>query len=111
MLDARSPRIDLSLTIWTLVLIGLVLVEIRRLPPGFTALLVPYLVVMARQRIIGLRQRDQNEPAMSLNDAAGSPSRDEPEGCADSPGSGDRSGCDDAPMPESPRPTEEPVTP
>src|SRR5262249_15111345 len=36
---------------------------------------------------------------------------DEPEGCADSPGSGDRSGCDDAPMPESPRPTEEPVTP
>jgi hypothetical protein len=111
MLDARSPRIDLSLTIWTLLLIGLVLVEIRRLPPGLTALLVPYLVLMARQRIGHLRQRDQNEPAMSLDVAAESPSRDEPEGSADSPGSGDRSGHDDAPMPAPPRPMEEQVTP
>jgi hypothetical protein len=111
MLDARSPRIDLSLTIWTPLLIGLVLVEIRRLPPGLTALLVPYLVLMARQRIIRLRQPDRGDPEISLDDAAETPAHDEPEGCADSPGSGDRSGCDDAPMPKSPRPIEEPVTP
>jgi hypothetical protein len=43
MKDGRSPRIHLSLTIWTLLLIGLVLVEIRHLPPGVTMLLVPYL--------------------------------------------------------------------
>jgi hypothetical protein len=41
MMDGRSPRIHLSLTIWTLLLIGLVLVEIRHLSPGLTVLLVP----------------------------------------------------------------------
>jgi hypothetical protein len=111
MMDGRSPRIHLSLMIWTLLLIGLVLVEIRRLPPGLTALLVPYLTLMEWHWIGHLRQGDFIEPAMSLDFAAESPSHDESEECADSPGSGDRSGGDDAPMPASPRPTEEQVTP
>ena len=111
MMDGRSPRIHLCLTIWTLLLIGLVLVEIRHLPPGLTVLLVPYLALMARHWIGRLRQRDQIEPAMPLDDAAGSPSDDEPDECADSSGSGDRSGYDDSPQPASPRPTEEQATP
>src|SRR4051794_40193902 len=79
MLDGRSPRIHLSLTIWTLLLIGLVLVKIRHLPPGLTVLLVPYLALMARLWIGRLRKRNQIEPAMPLSDAAGSPSDDEPD--------------------------------
>jgi hypothetical protein len=111
MMDGQSPRIHLSLTVWTLLLIGLVLVEIRLLPPSLTALLVLYLTLMAWHWIGHLRQRDPIEPAMSLDDTAESPSHDEPEEWADSPGSGERSGCDDAPMPTSPRPTEEQITP
>ena len=56
MMDDRSPRIHLTLTVWTLVLIGLVLVEARRLPPGLTALLVPYLVLMAWHWMSRLRR-------------------------------------------------------
>jgi hypothetical protein len=41
MIDGRSPWIPLSLTIWTLLLIGVVLVESRHLPLSLTALLVP----------------------------------------------------------------------
>ena len=111
MMDGRSPRIHLFLTIWTLLLIGLVLVEIRRLPPGLTVLLVPYLALMARHWIGRLRKRDQIEPAMPLDDAAESPSDDEP-----------RRTCRllriwrlfrlrRLPKPASPRPTEEPATP
>ena len=92
MMDGRSPRIHLSLTIWTLVLIGLVLVEIRRLPPGLTVLLVPYLALMARHWIGRLRQRDSDRAGDPLDDAGGSPSDDEPDERADSPGSGGRSG-------------------
>src|SRR5262245_4050938 len=72
MLDGRSPRIHLALTIWTALLIGLVLVEIRRLPPGLTALLVPYLAVTAWLCLTRLRQREHAEPAMSLDDTAAS---------------------------------------
>jgi hypothetical protein len=111
MMDGRSPRIHLSLTIWTLLLIGLVLVEIRRLPPGLTVLLVPYLALMARHWIGRLRQRDQIEPAISLDDSPASPSEDEPDERADSSGSDGRSGDDDSPQQASPRPTEEPATP
>jgi hypothetical protein len=110
MMDSRSPRIHLSLTIWSLLLIGLVLVEIRHLPPGLTVLLVPYLALMSRHWVGRLRQRGQIEPALPLGDAAESPSDDELEERADSSGSPGRSGYDDSPQPASPHPTEELVT-
>jgi hypothetical protein len=111
MTDGRSPRIYLFLTIWTLLLIGLVLVEIRHLPPGLTVLLVPYLALMARHWLGRLRQPGHIEPAIPRDDTAGSPLDDEPDECADSPTSIDRSGCDDCPMPVSLHPTEEPALP
>src|SRR5262249_23378752 len=111
MMDARSPRIHLALTVWTLVLIGLVLVETRRLPPGLTALLVPYLALMARHWIIRLRQPDHAEPVISFDQAPDSPADNEPQERADSAGSRGCSGYDDAPMTTSPRPTDEQVTP
>jgi hypothetical protein len=111
MKDGRSPRIHLSLTIWTLLLIGLVLVEIRHLPAGLTVLLVPYLTLMAWDRMHRLRWQDDGEPDTSHDVAAGSPLNDELDERADSPGPADRSGCDDCPLPAPPRPTEEQVTP
>src|SRR5262245_33330077 len=111
MMDGRTPRIHLCLTIWTLLLIGVVLVEIRHLSPVLTVLLLPYLAVMARHWIIRLRQRDQIELAMPLGDAADAPFDDESDARADSPGSGGRSDYDDSPQPASPRPTDEPATP
>jgi hypothetical protein len=108
MMDGRSPLIQLSLAIWTL-LISLVLVEIRRLPPGLTVLLVPYLALMARYWIGRLRQPGQIEPAIPRDDEAGSPPDDEPDECADSPMSIDRSGCDDCTVAVSFHPTEEPA--
>jgi hypothetical protein len=110
MLDGRSPRIDLSLTIWTLLLIGLVLVEIRRVPSGLTVLLVPYLALMARHWVGRLRKRDHIEPTMPLGEIVGSPSDDEPDERADSPESDGRSDYDDPTMLISPRPAEEPAT-
>ena len=89
MMDDRSPRIHLTLTIWTLLLIGSVLVEARRLPPGLTVLLLPYLVLMAWHWMSRLRRRGSGEPAISRDGAAGSPSDDESDECADSPGSDD----------------------
>ena len=111
MTDGRSPRIHLFLTIWTLLLIGLVLVEIRRLLPELTVLLVPYLALMASHWIGRLRQRGRNEPVMPRHDKVGSPSDNELDECADSPTSIDRSGCDDCPMPVSLHPIEEPAPP
>jgi hypothetical protein len=111
MMDGRSPRIHLSLTIWTLLLIGLVLIEIRHLPSGLTVLLVPYLALMARHWVGRLRQRDHIEPMSLPDDAAEFLPDDEPDESADSPGSGDRSGYDDFPVPTLPPPTEEPATP
>src|SRR5262249_25541322 len=111
MTDGRSPRIHLCLTIWTLLLIGVVLVESRHLPLSLTVLLVPYLALMARHWIGCLRKRDNAHPLMRLDDAGGSPGDDEPYQRADSPESGGRSGYDEPPMPASPRPTEEQPTP
>lgn len=111
MKDGRSPRIHLSLMIWTLLLIALVLVEIRHLPPGLTVLLVPYLALMARHWVGRLRQPSQIEPAMPRDDVAGSPPDDEPDDCADSLGSDGCSSSDDYPSPTSPPPTEEPAPP
>jgi hypothetical protein len=111
MKDGRSPRIHLFLTIWTLLLIGLVLVEIRHLSPGLTVLLVPYLALMARHWVGRLRQRGRIEPAMHRDEAVGSPPDDEPDECVDSPTSIDRSGCDDCPMPVFLHPAEEPSPP
>ena len=111
MTDGRSPRIHLFLTIWTLLLIGLVLVEIRHLPPGLTVLLVPYLALMARHWVGRLRPPGRIEPAILRDDAAGSPSDDEPDECVDSPTSIDRSGCGDCPMPVFLHPAEEPSPP
>src|SRR5262245_41480994 len=111
MMDDRSPRIHLSLTIWTLLLIGSVLVEVRRLPPGLTALLVPYLVLMAWHWMSCLRQRDPGEPAIARDDAAESPSVDESGECADSRGSGDRPGSIDPQQPASPCPPAEQTSP
>src|SRR4051794_29088809 len=110
MMDGRSIRIHLCLTIWTLLLIGLVLIEIQHLAAVLTVLLVPYLALMAGHWISCLRKRDQTEPAMLLDDAGESPSDDEPEERADSPGSHDRSVCDDSPQPASPLPIEEQAT-
>jgi hypothetical protein len=110
MMDGRSPRIHLCLTIWTLLLIGLVLVEIRHLPPGLTVFLVPYLALMARHWIGLLYHRGHIEPATPQDDAAGSPSDDEPDECADSLGSDGCSGYDCSLKPVLPRPTEEPAT-
>ena len=109
MANGRSPRIEQFLTIWTLLLIGLVLVEIMRLPPGLTVLLVPYLVLMARHWIGRLRQPGHIEPAMPPDDAAGSPSYVEQDKCAESLGSDGCFGCDDSDQPTSPPPTEEPA--
>jgi hypothetical protein len=106
MMDGRSPRLHLALTLWTVLLIGLILVEIRQLPPGLSALLVPYLALMARHWIGRLRPRDHIEPAMPLDDGAASPFDDESGERADSPASGDRSGYDDSPVPASLHPTE-----
>jgi len=106
MMDGRSPRLHLALMLWTLLLIGLVLVEIRHLPPGLTVLLVPYLVLMAWHRIGHLRKRDPIQPVMPLDDAAGATTDDEPDERADSPASGDRSDYDDSPEPVSLHPTE-----
>lgn len=111
MMDGQSPRTHLFLTIWTLLLIGLILVEIRHLPPGLTVLLVPYLALMARHWIGRLRQRGHTEPVMSQDDAAGSPSDDEPDECADSLGSDGCSSYDDSPRPTLSPPTEESATP
>ena len=111
MIDRRSPRIHLFFTIWTLLLIGLVLVEIRRLPPDLTVLLVPYLAVMALHWVGRLCKLDRIEPAMPFGDAAESLSDDEPHERADSPGAGGCSDSDDSPMPAPPRPAEEPATP
>jgi hypothetical protein len=111
MMDGRSPRIHQCLTIWTMLLIGLVLVEIRHLPPVLTVSLVPYLAFMARHWIGCLRKREQVEPAMLIDEAAGSPSDNEPDECAVSPGSDGRSGYDDSSQPASPRPTEELAVP
>src|SRR5262245_8966949 len=111
MMDDRSPRIHLTLTIWTLLLIGSVLVDARRLPPGLTALLVPYLVLMAWHWMSRLRQRDPGEPAISRDGAAGSPSDDESGECADSPGSGDRPGSINPHLPASPDPPAEQTSP
>jgi hypothetical protein len=111
MKDGRSPRIHLFLTIWTLLLIGLVLVEIRHLPPGLTVLLVPYLALMARHWVGRLRQPGHIEPAMPREEAAGSPSDDEPDDFADPLGSDGCSISDDSPRPTLPRPTEEPSPP
>ena len=110
MIDGRSPWIHLSLTIWTLLLIGVVLVESRHLPLSLMVLLVPYLVLMARHWIGRLHQRDHVHPGMFLDDAGGSPGDDEPEDRADSPESGGRSACDDSPPPASLHPTEEQPT-
>ncbi len=110
MLNGQSPRIQLSLTIWTLLLIALVLVEIRHVPAGLTVLLVPYLVLMAWHWMRRLRHRDHGEPALSLDDAAESPSDDGPDQRADSPGPAEHSGYNDSPLPASLRPTEEQAT-
>jgi hypothetical protein len=111
MTDGRSPRIHLSLTIWTLLLIGLVLVEIRRLPPGLMVLLVPYLVLMARHWIGRLRQEGRSEPVMPRHDEAGSPPDDEPDEYAESLGSDGCSSDDDSPQPTLSPPIEEPAPP
>lgn len=122
MMDGRSPRIPLFLTIWTLLLIGLVLVEIRRLPLGLTMLLVPYLALMASHWVGRLRQRSKIEPAIPRHDEAESspddgsdaaefPPDDELDEHADSPGIDGCSGCDDSPQPTLPRMIEEPATP
>ena len=110
MKDGRSPRIHLSLTIWTLLLIGLVLVELRHLPSGLTVLLMPYLAVMTRHWVGRLRQPGHVEPAMPREGGAESPPDDEPDQCADPLGSDGCSGCDDSAEPASPRPTKEPAT-
>jgi hypothetical protein len=57
MTDGRPPRTARLLTAWTLLLLGLVLVEIRHLPPFLAALLVPYLALMAWHGVGGLRRR------------------------------------------------------
>ena len=65
MTDVRPPRTARLLTAWTLLLLGLVMVEIRHLPPVLAALLVPYLVLMSWYWIGGLRRRatiGQSEP-------------------------------------------------
>jgi hypothetical protein len=111
MMDGRSPRLHLALTLWTLLLVDLVLVEVWHLPLGLTVLLVPYLALMARHWIGCLRERDHFEPAMPLGETVGSPSDDEPEERADSPGSDGRSDYDDPPTLASPHPAEEPATP
>ena len=111
MMDDRSPRIRLTLSIWTLVLIGSVLVEARRLPPGLTALLVPYLVLMAWHWMSRLRRRGSGEPAIWCDGAAGSPSDDESGECADSPGSGDRPGSINPHQPASADPPAEQASP
>jgi hypothetical protein len=108
MTDGRSPRIHLPLTLWTLLLIGLVLVEIRHLPPGVTALLLPYLALMARHWVGRLRQRDPSRPVMPRDDA-GSPADDGPDEHADPAGPDDRSDCDVPAQPTSPGTAEEPA--
>ena len=57
MTDGWPPRTARLLTAWTLLLLGLVLVEIRHLPPVLAALLVPYLALMAWYWIGGFRRR------------------------------------------------------
>ena len=111
MMDGRSPRIHLSLTIWTLVLIGSVLVEPRHLPPGLTVLLVPYLVLMAWHWMVVSADGTLVEPAICCDDAAGSPSDDESDECADFPGSGDRPGSIDPHSRHRADPPEEPASP
>src|SRR5262249_13669793 len=111
MMDGPSPRIHLCLTFWTLLLIGVVLVESRHLPLSLIVLLVPYLALMARHWISCLRQRDHVHPVMPLDDAGGSPGGDESDERADSPRSGGRFGYDNSPQPALLRQTEEPVTP
>jgi hypothetical protein len=111
MMDGRSPRTYPALTLWTLVLIGLVLAEVRHLPPGLTVLLVPYLALMARHWIGRLRKRDHIEPLMPLDNAAERPSDDEPHDRTDSTGSDGRADCDDPAQPVSPGSAEGQATP
>jgi hypothetical protein len=104
MMHGRSPRIRLPFTTWTLLLIGLVLLEIRYLPPGLTALLVPYLAVMAWHCIDPLREGVRSEPAMPLIESVGSPSDDEPEGPVGATAPYDPSGSSDSPDAVPPHP-------
>jgi hypothetical protein len=66
---------------------------------------------MSRHWVGRLRQRAPIQAVMPLDDADGSSSDDERQGCTDRPGIGDCSGGDDSPIPAPVRPDEEPVTP
>jgi hypothetical protein len=57
MTNGRPHRTARLLTAWTMLLLGLVLVEIRHLPPVLAALLVPYLALMTWHGVSGLRRR------------------------------------------------------
>jgi hypothetical protein len=111
MMDRRSPWIHLALTVWTVMLVGLVLVEIGRLPLGLTAVLVPYLTLTAWHWIGHLRQPEPTEPALLSDDTVESPADIQPDEAADSPGSGDCPGNGDASMTTLSRPTEESIAP
>ncbi len=106
MTDGWPPRTSRFLTAWTLLLLGLVLVEIRHLPPILAALLVPYLALMAWHGAAGLRRRKvigQMEPH-----EGGSQSRSD-DGAGDeanSPEAAELSGTDAIPIPDSNPPSD-----
>ena len=106
MTDGWPPRTARLLTAWTLLLLGLVLVEIRHLPPVLAALLVPYLALMAWHRAAGLRRRTmigQMEPHEGGSQSRSDGGADDE---VDSPGTAELSGTDAISVPDSDPPSD-----
>jgi hypothetical protein len=100
MTDGWRPRTALILMPWTLLLLGLVLVEIRHLPPVLAALLVPYLALMAWHGAAGLRRRTvigQMEPHEGGSQSRSDDGADDE---ADSPVTAGLSGTGAIPVPD-----------
>src|SRR3982750_2220720 len=86
MTDGWPPRTAQLLTAWTLLLLGLVLIEIRHLPPVLTVLLLPYLALIAWHGVSGLRRFKRSAPARALDGASGSLPEEGASDKANSPG-------------------------
>lgn len=106
MTDGRPPRIARFLTAWTLLLLGLVLVEIRYLPPVLATLLVPYLALMAWYWIGGFRRRATSGTTEAREGGFRSPSDDGAGDEANFPEAAELSGTDSIPGPDSDPPSD-----
>jgi hypothetical protein len=99
MTDGWPPRTARLLTTWTLLLLGLVLVEIRHLPPVLAALLVPYLALMTWHGVSGLRRRAMIGQDDGADSEAGSPGTAETTEMAATPVPDPDPASDDLPLP------------